>query len=319
MPPTTPFPLSLVDIEVDAGVATITIRRPDVLNAMNPVAIHQLHQAVLQASDNSAVRGIVIAGSGKAFVAGADISFFLRNLDAGDLPRIVKYTQAGHALMNAIDDCPKPVVARLNGLAIGAGAELALACDWIVASPRASVGFPETGLGIYPGFGGTQRTPRAIGVGLAKWLIFTGKTISANDAWRIGMVHRLVPHDDLGPIARAFALGTASPEKCTPRPPEFDALEQFFATHRADDLRTGTAPTGGDPALVRAMRLVAGKAPIALRLAEKMITQGTSRPLPEGLQMEIDHVIEIFSTKDAYLGLSFRARRGVGQPPFTGC
>lgn len=310
--------LSLLACDVADGVATITIERPEMLNGLNPAVIHQLHQAVLQAVADPAVRGIVLAGSGKAFVAGADLGFFLRNLDAGDLPRIVKYTEAGHALMNAVDRSPKPVVARLHGLAVGGGLELALACDVRVATAQASFGFPETSLGIYPGFGGTQRAARTVGVGLAKWLIYTGKTIPASDAWRIGLVDRLVPPEELDAACRACALGELGPEKCPARPEEFTALEWFFASQRAEALRTGVAPTDGNPALARAMRLVAAKAPVALRIAEQIIDAGIQESLEAGLQREIDHVVEIFQTQDAYAGLAHRARRQVGQPVFQG-
>jgi enoyl-CoA hydratase/carnithine racemase len=149
-------------------------------------------------------------------------------------------------------------------------------------------------------------------------LLLTAKTISATDAWRIGFVHGLVPHEDLERVSRECALGKRTIESCPARTAELAAIERFFASHRADELHSGAAETGGDPVLVRAMRLVAGKAPIALRLAEWMIEEGMQRTLREGLQMEKDHVLEIFRTQDAYLGLSFRARRQVGQPPFAG-
>jgi len=265
------------------------------------------------------VSGIVIGGEGKAFVVGADIGFFLRNVESKEFGRIAQFTQAGHNLMNTIDRCPKPVVARVGGAALGAGTELALACDRVVASPRASLGFPETGLGIYPGFGGTQRTPRAVGIGLAKWLLFTGKTLSAAEAWTIGLVDRVVPHEELDDAARRCAGGILGPEKPGPRPPKIDALERFFESYGADQLLAGTADTGGDRLLARAMRRVAAGAPIALRYAERMIQEGAGRSLEAGLQMEIDHAAEIFSTKDAHTGLSFRVNRQFGQPTFEGC
>jgi enoyl-CoA hydratase/3-hydroxyacyl-CoA dehydrogenase len=148
----------LVKLDIVAGVATITINRPEALNNIPPAALHQLQQAFDQASADATVRGIVIGSQGKAFTVGVDIGFFVRNIDAGDIPRIVKFTEAAHALANAIDDCGKPVVARVQGAALGAGTEIALACDVVVASPPAC---RETSLGIYPGMGGTQR-PRKL-------------------------------------------------------------------------------------------------------------------------------------------------------------
>jgi enoyl-CoA hydratase/3-hydroxyacyl-CoA dehydrogenase len=313
-----PRTLSLVKFEVAGRVAAITLNRPGQLNALNWAVVHQLQQALDEAAGDPNVEAIVLGGEGKAFVAGADVGFLLRNVESGDLDRIVRFTEAGHRLLNAIDHCPKRVVARLHGAALGAGVELALACDRVVASPRASLGFPETGLGIYPALGGTQRAPRAVGVGLAKWLIFTGKTLSAAEAQKIGLVHHVVPHEQLDEAARRCARGDPVPGKAEARSPELIAIERFFLAGRVDDLRTGAADAAGDATLARAMRMVAGKAPIALRLAERLIEQGSRQSLEAGLQMEIDHVPEIYATEDARRGLSFCVNRQVGQAVFAG-
>jgi enoyl-CoA hydratase/carnithine racemase len=310
---------SLVKVERAGAVATISIHRPEQLNGVTPAVLHQLQQAFEEVIAEPDVRGIVFGGEGKAFVVGADLGFFLRNVRSGDLTRIVQFTKAGHRLMNTIDACPKPVVARVGGAALGAGVEIALACDFIVASPRAGFGFPETGLGIYPGFGGTQRTPRKIGVGLAKWLILAGKTLSAAEARRVGLVDLVVPHEQLEATARSLAVdGAALGDPAEPYSPELAAIERLFASNRAEDLRTGRAGTGGQAALARAMKPVAAHGPVALRLAERLIEEGSRQSLAAGLQMEIDHVVEIFSTEDARRGLAFRANRQVGRPEFVG-
>ncbi|HBO46028.1 MAG TPA: hypothetical protein DD670_19320 [Planctomycetaceae bacterium] len=297
----------------------MSIQRPKELNGINPVVLHQMQQALHDVVADPNVRGIVIGGEGKAFVVGADLGFFLRNIESGNLERIVQYTRAGHRLMNAIDACPKRVVACVGGVTLGAGVEIALACDCVVASPRASFGLPETGLGIYPGFGGTQRTPRKIGVGLAKWLIFTGKTISASEAHKVGLVDHVVPHEQLEATARSRALdATRHAARAEATSPELEAIERFFASNRADELRLGRTDTRNNPTLARAMKLVAAKGPLALRLSERLIDEGSRQSLEAGLQMEIDHVVEIFSTEDAYRGLSFRAGRQVGRPEFAG-
>ncbi len=318
MSSTTPPSLSLVKFDVSEGIATITINRPEALNNINPVVLHQLQQAFDAAIADPAVRGIVLGGEGKVFVVGADIEFFLRNIKSGDIPRIIKFSEAGHRLFGTIDHSPKPVVARVHGTALGGGTEIVLACDFVVAAPGAGFGFPETGLGIYPGWGGTQRGPRKLGLGTAKWLIFTGKTISAADAWKLGLVDQVVPGEQLDQIARALAAGQFTCEARPPKSPEMLAIEQFFARNRAEALRAGTADTGGDPALARAMKLVAGKAPIALRLAERIMDEGMTCTLEAGLQLEVAHVTEIFSTEDALAGLSFRAVRQLGQASFQG-
>ncbi|MBN1587932.1 MAG: enoyl-CoA hydratase/isomerase family protein [Pirellulales bacterium] len=309
---------SLVRVERTDTVATISIHRPEQLNGVNPAVLHQLQQAFEEVIAEPGIHGIIFGGEGKAFVVGADLGFFLRNIRSGNLARIVRFTEAGHRLMNTIDACPKPVIACVRGVALGAGVEFALACDRIVASPRASFGLPETGLGIYPGFGGTQRTPRRIGVGLAKWLIFTGKTLSATEARRAGLVDQIVSDELLESTARSAALNNIASDQTECESPDLIALERFFASHRADELRAGTADTGNDRALARAMKPVAAKGPIALRLAERLIEDGSRQTLAQGLQMEIDRVVEIFSTEDARRGLSFRANRQVGHPDFVG-
>ena len=315
----TDFHASMINATVMDGVATITINRPDVLNSINPVALHQLHLAFDHASRDTGVQGIVIGGEGKSFAVGADIKFFLRSIEAGDIPRIIKFTQAGHRLMNAIDYCPKPVVARVHGVALGAGAELALACDHVVASPHASFGFPETGLGVYPGWGGTQRTTRAIGVGLAKWLVFSGKTISAVDAWKIGLIDRVVPHEELETACRTCVLGRLAGDKCRTLPQPFTAIGQFFQRSHAEELRNGTAYTGGDPVLIRAMKPVAGKAPN--RPAFCGMADRRSAPenrLEKRCRWRSSILAEVFKTQDAYLGLTFGAQLRIGHPEFVG-
>ena len=213
MPTPMQVPLSLVKIEAADRIATITIDRPEALNALTFAALHQLQRAFDEAIADPAVDAIVLTGAGKVFIVGADIEFFIRNIETQDIPRITKFTQTGHRLLNTIDRSPKPVVARVGGAALGGGLETVLACDYVVAAPGASFGFPETGLGICPGFGGTQRSPRQFGVGIAKWLIFTGKTLSAVDAKKIGLVDQIVPPDQLDASCQAIAAGRIRLEK----------------------------------------------------------------------------------------------------------
>ncbi len=310
-----PFPLTVVKSETHDGVATLTINRPDAMNALNEAVVAQLHAAFKKAAADPKVRGIVIAGSGKAFIAGADIRFFVKNLESGDLPRIVEFTKAGHALLHDIDTCAKPVVARLHGLALGGGLELAQACDALIAGPRASFAFPETGIGIYPGLGGTQRPTRRIGVGLTRWLVFTGQSLSPDEAAAIGFIDKVVPHAELDAACRATIAEGIKPKTRKPLSAKHAALEAFFAGNDAETLRQGNADTKGDEALAKAMKRVGFKAPIALRLAGKLIESGAAVSLEEGLAMELTHLTEIFSTKDAYEGLSTLGKRA---PVFEG-
>jgi enoyl-CoA hydratase/3-hydroxyacyl-CoA dehydrogenase len=176
------FRFTLVVSHVTDGIATLTINRPDALNALNEEVVRQLTAAFRAAAADPRVRGIAITGSGKAFIAGADIRFFVKNIESKNLPAIAEFTKATQDLLSEIERCHTPVVAVVRGLALGGGVEVALACHYIVATPKASFAFPETSIGIYPGLGGTQRTTRRVGRGLAKWLVLSGQTVSADEA-----------------------------------------------------------------------------------------------------------------------------------------
>jgi enoyl-CoA hydratase / 3-hydroxyacyl-CoA dehydrogenase len=311
-----PFTFRYVRSETAGGICTITLNRPDAMNALNEDVVGQLEAAFAAAAGDEAVKGIVIAGSGKAFVAGADIRFFVRNIESGHIDRIAAFTTRGQTLLRSIERCAKPVVARVHGLALGGGVELALACHAIVAAPKATLAFPETGIGIYPGLGGTQRAPRRIGTGLAKWLILTGQTIDAKEALAIGLVDKVVPYENLdAAIAETIAAGRGGEQPPRTASPEHRALADFFTRHDPASLLAGTVDTMGDTRLENAQRRVAGKAPIALRIAADLIERSAAVSIDQGLELELSHLHEIFSTKDAYEGLSSIGRK---PPAFTG-
>jgi enoyl-CoA hydratase / 3-hydroxyacyl-CoA dehydrogenase len=311
-----PYLLEMVRSRPDKGVVTITINRPDVMNAMNETVADQLSGIFRWAAGDASTTGIVIAGSGRAFIAGADIRFFIQNIERHELGRTRKMTEELQALLLEMQNCPKPVVARVHGLALGGGVEIALACDYIVATPNASFGFPETGIGIYPGLGGTQRTTRRIGTGLTKWLICTGQIISAEDALAIGLIDAVASRDELDATVAKFAAGPPAAERRPgPAPAAFQGLASFFDANDVETIRAGLAQTGGDARLERAMAAVATKAPIALRIAASLVDEGARVPLEEGLRKELAHLERAFSTSDALAGL---LSIGKGRPTFTG-
>jgi enoyl-CoA hydratase/3-hydroxyacyl-CoA dehydrogenase len=308
------FPFRVVKVEQREGIATLTVNRPDAMNALDETVVAQLHEAVRDAVADPGVHGIVIAGAGKAFVAGADVRFFVRNMRADRIDRIVEFTQAGHALLHDIENSPKPVVARVDGLTLGGGLELALACHRIVASPKAAMCFPETGIGIYPGLGGTQRTPRRIGADLARWLIYTGEMLPASHARDVGLVDEVCPHAELAAATRR-AIDAPRPPSAMTWPVAFAELATFFAANRVEDIRLGKADPHGNERLVQAMKRVAQKAPLALRIAEELIDASVEKNLEDGLRMELEHLVEIFSTEDALEGLTSLGKR---KPVFKG-
>jgi len=184
------------------GIVTLTVNRPEARNALNSQVIAELAAAVDELARDGGVRAVIVTGAGdKAFVAGADIAE-MKDLDADGARRFAAAGQRAFAKLAAL---PMPVIAAVNGYALGGGCELALACDVRIASETARFGQPEVGLGITPGFGGTQRLARLVGSGRAKWLIFSGQMISADEALAWGLVERVVPPEQLLTAARELA------------------------------------------------------------------------------------------------------------------
>lgn len=181
-------------------VATITVNRPDKLNALNAALIGELGVAIDLAVADDTVAGIILTGAGRAFVAGADISEL-----AGQTPMsAVARARRGQEIFGRFERSPKPTIAAVNGFALGGGCELAMACHLRIAGEFAKFGQPEVKLGIIPGYGGTQRLPRLIGTGRALQLLMSAEVIDANEAVRIGLANKVVPNDDLLPTANAM-------------------------------------------------------------------------------------------------------------------
>lgn len=311
-----PFEFKLVRTKIRDGIATLTIYRPDAMNALNEAVVSQLDAAFSSVEADETVDGIVIAGSGKAFIAGADIRFFLENINNDDVDRTVEFSRRGQRLLRRMELCAKPVVARVHGLALGGGLELALACDYIVASEKASLAFPETGIGICPGLGGTQRTTRRVGPGLAKYLVLTGKTMSAGEAEAIGLIDRSVPAEELDVAVRAaLEQGVVTDRSPAAVPEHYRLTADFFERADVDALLVNNHSGPNDPVLADAVNRVQKKAPIAVRLAFQLIDRGVAMPIENALQLELDHVAEIFATRDAYEGLTSVGR---AKPRFEG-
>jgi enoyl-CoA hydratase len=180
--------------EVRDGIAVVTINRPDKLNALNDQVMAELGAAAERIATEDAIKGAILTGSGsKAFVAGADIGDLAKQGPFDGKARALR----GQGVLRRLETCGKPVIAAVNGFALGGGCELALACHLRVASETAKFGQPEVKLGIAPGYGGTQRLPRLVGKGIALQLILSGEMIDAPEAFRIGLVNKVVPAADL--------------------------------------------------------------------------------------------------------------------------
>ena len=194
--------MSYQNIRVEAGaIASVTIDRPKVLNALDRQTVAELRAAVAELSGGGTRVLILTGGGDKAFVAGADISAMADM----SMEEARAFAGEGHALGDALEGAPFVSIAAVNGFALGGGCELALACDFIHASAKAKFGQPEVKLGVIPGFGGTQRLSRRVGVARARELCVTGDVIAADEALRIGLVSSVVPPEELGPKCRAIA------------------------------------------------------------------------------------------------------------------
>ena len=193
--------------EIKDGVAFVTVNRPDKLNALNDQVVAELGDAAERIATDDAIKGAILTGAGpKAFVAGADIGDLAKQGPFDGKARALR----GQGVLRRLETCGKPVIAAVNGFALGGGCELAMACHLRIASESAKFGQPEVKLGIAPGYGGTQRLPRLVGKGRAIQLILTGEMIDAAEAFRIGLVNRVVPADQLLAEAEKLLRGILS-------------------------------------------------------------------------------------------------------------
>jgi enoyl-CoA hydratase len=217
--------------QVEEGIATITFNRPKALNALNGALLEEFAAALTEIEANEDIRVLVLTGAGeKSFVAGADIS----EIATFNTLQAKLFARKGQLIINRLQDLSIPVIAAVNGFALGGGSEIALACDFIYAADGAKFGLPEIGLGIIPGFGGTQRLARVVGPAMAKEMIFTGKLIPAQEAAALGMVNRVCGADTLMDDVFKTARVIAAKGKVSLR-----AAKQAISSGLNTDLATG--------------------------------------------------------------------------------
>jgi enoyl-CoA hydratase len=199
--------MGFIKLEQQGNIGVMTINRPEALNALNTEVLSDIKQTLDEIEANDDIYVVVITGEGRSFVAGADIAN-MRDFGAVEAKA---FSDVGNSIFLRIENFAKPVIAAVNGFALGGGCELAMACDIRIASEKAKFGQPEVGLGITPGFGGTQRLPRIVGIGKAMELILSAKVISAGEAKAIGLVNQVVAPEEL--MSTAIALATAIASK----------------------------------------------------------------------------------------------------------
>ena len=309
---TSNWDFSYVDLHTEDGIATITINRPEAMNALNEVVVEQLTKAVQTANADDAVTTIVLDGAGKAFVAGADVKFFVDKIRSDSIPDIQVFTENGHVLLSALEDSTKTTVALTTGLALGGGLELALACDFRIGTRRTQFRFPETSIGIYPALGGTQRPARIAGREIGRWAVLAGNFMNAQTATDVGLVTHLVDVNDVNATIQTIH-STGKPANKYPGTPSnvsspvVQFAKKFYADENMATLLAGGCPEGfdvEDKTVARQLKSLKFTAPIGLAMASARIDATGSTTLSKGLEMELDGLNQIFSTEDALEGLS---------------
>ncbi len=306
------FDFNYVDMNVENGVATLTINRPEAMNALNETVVGQLSTAIDEANANSGVHTIVLDGAGKAFVAGADVKFFVDKLRADSFPDIYDFTANGHDVLNKLENSEKTTIALTTGLALGGGLELALSCDYRIGTRKTQFRFPETNIGIYPGLGGTQRPARICGIPSARWAVLAGNFMDAQTAADLGLVTHLVEVSEVENTISEISSSGKPENKYPGKPRNVNSkivkfAESFYSDENLSSLLLGTCPDGfdqEDKLVSRQMKALSRTAPIAISLASNLINLAEDTSLEDGLKSELDSLRTIFSTKDALEGLS---------------
>jgi 3-hydroxypropionyl-coenzyme A dehydratase len=258
--------MKYIQIEPQGDIAILRINRPEALNAMNLDVISELSKMIDIIAVDESIKAVVITGAGeRSFCAGADISYMV-NIDP---MQAEKYATSAQDVINKIDRLEKPVIAAVNGFALGGGCELALACDIRIASSNARIGQPEVTIGIPPGWGGTQRLTRLVGPAKAKELIFTGKMIAADEAHQIGLVNKVV---NLG-----------SDDKIPPEAPKGDTAKE---KERASEIAKILNKKLMDESIALAKE-IAKNSFTAVKVSKKLINRGMDTDLETGLRLEI--------------------------------
>jgi 3-hydroxypropionyl-coenzyme A dehydratase len=258
--------MKYIQLEPQGDIAILRINRPEALNAMNLDVISELSKMIDIIAVDESIKAVVITGAGeRSFCAGADISYMV-NIDP---MQAEKYATSAQDVINKVDRLEKPVIAAVNGFALGGGCELAMACDIRIASSNAKIGQPEVTIGIPPGWGGTQRLMRLVGPAKAKELIFTGKMITADEAYQMGLVNTVI---NLG-----------SDDKIPPEAPKGDAAKE---KERASEIAKTLNRKLMDESLALAKE-IAKNSFTAVKVSKKLINRGMDTDLETGLRLEI--------------------------------
>ena len=308
-----PFEFSYVDVDVDEdGIATVLINRPEAMNALNVTVVGQLGDVIEDLNSRSDVSTIVLEGAGKAFVAGADVKFFVDKIEEDSFSEIEDFTKDGHRVLGMIEGSPHTTIALTTGLALGGGLELALSCDYRIGTEKTMLRFPETSIGIYPGLGGTQRATRVCGIEAARFAVLAGNFMDAGAASALGLITHLVDASEVSRTVREVSSAGKPEDKypgspSDPSHPVAAMSKAFFSDSNMEALLSGQVPEGFDPEdrnVARQLKSLSRAAPVSVRIASDLLDKALVTDLESGLQLELDALEEIFATQDAREGLS---------------
>jgi enoyl-CoA hydratase/3-hydroxyacyl-CoA dehydrogenase len=289
----------------EGELARIRFLRPQALNALDQEMLAELDTAWQEAEARTETRAIVLEGTGPAFMAGVDLDRILAWIEADRLDAIVEFVRAGHRFLERVDHSDRHTMIRLHGLAVGAGAEFCAAFDTVIATPRGSLGFPETSIGIFPAMGGTQRLPRRVGYPVARWWILGGALLAAPRALELGLVDVVVDESALDEEIRLRARATSRPLRAGRRDYAPDLVPEpgfaGFVEPSLDELID--APPTANRTLTRFARRLRRRPELALRIADSLIQMSRRAPLAEGLAAEIRQLPDVYGTGEALAGI----------------
>ena len=308
------FKFNYIDIDINGKIAKIKLNRPEAMNALNESLVEQLGSALDLLNSRDDIDTIVLEGAGKAFVAGADVKFFVDKINQDNIKEIYDFTAYGHEVLNKLEKSEKTTIALTTGLALGGGLELALSCDYRIGTRRSQFRFPETSIGIFPGLGGTQRTPRICGIEAARYAILAGNFLDYETASALGIITHLVESSDIPSIITEIS-SEGKPENKYPAEPKDKNhpvslfAMKFYKNENMSKIMSGKIPDNfeeDNKKVVRQMKSLSFTAPIALEIANQLLNDAisTGDDLDRGLNLELAQLNTIFESKDALEGLS---------------
>ena len=308
------FDFNYIDTKIDNDIATIVLNRPEAMNALNEEVVRQLGTVLDDLNSRKEISTIVLEGAGKAFVAGADVKYFVDKIREDSIKDIYDFTSYGHEVLNKLEKSQKTTIALTTGLALGGGLELALSCDYRIGTRRSQFRFPETSIGIFPGLGGTQRTPRICGIEASRYAVLAGNFLDSKVASALGIITHLIDSAAINETVVTLSKAGKPQNKypCQPKNIEHPISKfaiEFYKDENMKEIMSGKIPKNfiGDEKLAsRQIKSLGFTAPIALGIANELLNQAieTGDDLDAGLNKELSNLNKIFESEDALEGLS---------------